>query len=152
MYHVLQIEEPRKALFLYGNKTSQLIKDVIRDLHKLKGVCMLMCLFASFYVFNYVLCMCIPQMLIDLHNHCMWLLKEYLGCRSDFRYYLASSCVVNHHAQAIVYCAWIPFVCSMFIVCCSIDLLTMHKSHKYERHVSYAPQGTTGSVLYDSTL
>lgn len=30
------VEEPRKALFLYGHKTSQLIKDVLSDFHKLK--------------------------------------------------------------------------------------------------------------------
>ena len=31
------VEEPRRALLLYGNSTSQLIKDVLVDVHKLKG-------------------------------------------------------------------------------------------------------------------
>ncbi|KAL4529969.1 hypothetical protein Ndes2437B_g08502 [Nannochloris sp. 'desiccata'] len=31
------VEEPRRSLVLYGNKTSQIIKDVLIDIHKLKG-------------------------------------------------------------------------------------------------------------------
>lgn len=31
------IEDPRRSLVLYGNKTSQVIKDVLIDIHKLKG-------------------------------------------------------------------------------------------------------------------
>lgn len=34
----MQIEDPRNALFLYGNQTSQVIKDVLTDLSKLKAV------------------------------------------------------------------------------------------------------------------
>ena len=33
-----QVEEPRRALLVHGNKTSQVIKDVMTDLQKLKGV------------------------------------------------------------------------------------------------------------------
>ena len=33
-----QVEDPRRALLVYGNRTSQVIKDVMTDLHKLKGV------------------------------------------------------------------------------------------------------------------
>jgi ribosome production factor 2 len=32
------VEDPRTALMLYGSRTSQLIKDAITDLHKLKGL------------------------------------------------------------------------------------------------------------------
>jgi ribosome production factor 2 len=31
------VEDPRRALILYGNSTSQIIKDVLVDVHKLKG-------------------------------------------------------------------------------------------------------------------
>jgi len=34
----MQVEDPRRALFLHGNKASQTIKDVLTDLHKLKAV------------------------------------------------------------------------------------------------------------------
>ncbi len=34
----LQIEDAKKALVLYGNKVSQIIKDALTDLHKIKGV------------------------------------------------------------------------------------------------------------------
>lgn len=33
-----QVEDPRKALFLYGNKASQLVKEAMMDLQRLKGV------------------------------------------------------------------------------------------------------------------
>ena len=33
-----QVEDPKRALILYGNRTSQTVKDVLTDLHKLKGV------------------------------------------------------------------------------------------------------------------
>ena len=33
-----QVEDPKRALLVYGNKTSQVVKDVMTDLHKLKGV------------------------------------------------------------------------------------------------------------------
>lgn len=33
-----QVEDPRRALLCYGNKTSQVVKDVMTDLQKLKGV------------------------------------------------------------------------------------------------------------------
>lgn len=33
-----QVEDPRRALVLYGTRTSQTIKDVLTDIHKLKGV------------------------------------------------------------------------------------------------------------------
>ena len=33
-----QVEDPKKALLLYGNKTSQVVKDVLGDLAKLKAV------------------------------------------------------------------------------------------------------------------
>ena len=36
--HYLQVEDPKRALVLYGHKTSQVIKDVLTDIHKLKGV------------------------------------------------------------------------------------------------------------------
>ena len=32
------MEDPKRALLMFGNKTSQVIKDVMTDLHKLKGV------------------------------------------------------------------------------------------------------------------
>ena len=35
---MLQVEDPKRALLVYGNKTSQVVKDVMTDLHKLKGV------------------------------------------------------------------------------------------------------------------
>ena len=34
----LQIEDAKKSLVLYGNKTSQVMKDVLTDLHKIKRV------------------------------------------------------------------------------------------------------------------
>ena len=34
----LQIEDAKRCLFLYGNQTSQVIKDVITDLYQLKRV------------------------------------------------------------------------------------------------------------------
>ena len=34
----LQVEDPKKALLLYGNKTSQVVKDVLSDFAKLKAV------------------------------------------------------------------------------------------------------------------
>lgn len=34
----LQVEEPRKALLVFGGRTSAVLKDVMTDLHKLKGV------------------------------------------------------------------------------------------------------------------
>lgn len=34
----LQVEDPKRALLAYGNKTSQVVKDVLTDLQKLKGV------------------------------------------------------------------------------------------------------------------
>ena len=33
-----QVEDAKRSLLVYGNKTSQVIKDVMTDLHKLKGV------------------------------------------------------------------------------------------------------------------
>jgi hypothetical protein len=33
-----QVEDAKKVLFLYGNKVSQVVKDVLVDLHKLKKV------------------------------------------------------------------------------------------------------------------
>lgn len=33
-----QVEDPKRALILYGHKTSQVVKDVLTDIHKLKGV------------------------------------------------------------------------------------------------------------------
>lgn len=36
--HPMQVEDPKRALLVYGNKTSQVVKDVMTDLHKLKGV------------------------------------------------------------------------------------------------------------------
>jgi hypothetical protein len=37
-YRFSQVEDPRKALFLYGNKASQLVKEAMMDLQRLKGV------------------------------------------------------------------------------------------------------------------
>lgn len=34
----MQVEDAKKVLFLYGNKVSQVVKDVLADLHKLKKV------------------------------------------------------------------------------------------------------------------
>lgn len=34
----VQVEDPKKALLLYGNRTSQTIKDVLSDIGKLKAV------------------------------------------------------------------------------------------------------------------
>lgn len=34
----LQVEDPKRALILFGNKTSQTVKDILTDIHKLKGV------------------------------------------------------------------------------------------------------------------
>jgi hypothetical protein len=34
----LQIEDTKRALFLYGNDASQTVKEAMTDLHKLKGV------------------------------------------------------------------------------------------------------------------
>lgn len=34
----LQIEDAKRALFLYGNDASQMVKDAMTDIHKLKGV------------------------------------------------------------------------------------------------------------------
>jgi hypothetical protein len=36
--HHVQVEDAKRALFLYGNDTSQTVKEVMSDLHKLKGV------------------------------------------------------------------------------------------------------------------
>ena len=33
----MQIEDPKQALILFGGKTSQITKDVLSDLHKLKA-------------------------------------------------------------------------------------------------------------------
>jgi hypothetical protein len=33
-----QVEDTKRALLLYGTSTSQVIKDALSDLHKLKGV------------------------------------------------------------------------------------------------------------------
>lgn len=33
----LQVEDPKRALILFGGKTSQITKDVLSDLHKLKA-------------------------------------------------------------------------------------------------------------------
>eukprot|EP00887_Chlorella_sp_A99_P003082 scaffold9.g3082.t1 len=33
----LQVEDPKRTLILYGHKTSQVVKDVLTDIHKLKG-------------------------------------------------------------------------------------------------------------------
>ena len=33
-----QVEDPKKVLLLYGNKTSQVVKDVLADIGKLKAV------------------------------------------------------------------------------------------------------------------
>ncbi len=33
-----QVEDPKKALLLYGGRTSQTVKDVLADFGKLKGV------------------------------------------------------------------------------------------------------------------
>ena len=41
LYHFssyLQIEDAKKSLLLYGNKISQVMKDVLTDLHKIKRV------------------------------------------------------------------------------------------------------------------
>jgi hypothetical protein len=35
---LLQVEDTKRALFLYGNDVSQTIKETMTDLHKLKGV------------------------------------------------------------------------------------------------------------------
>jgi ribosome production factor 2 len=35
---MLQVEDPRRSLLVHGNRTSQVIKDVLVDLHKMKGV------------------------------------------------------------------------------------------------------------------
>jgi hypothetical protein len=32
------VEDPKKALLLYGGRTSQVVKDVLSDFGKLKGV------------------------------------------------------------------------------------------------------------------
>jgi hypothetical protein len=32
------VEDPKKVLLLYGNKTSQVVKDVLADIGKLKAV------------------------------------------------------------------------------------------------------------------
>ncbi len=37
-----QVEDPKKVLLLYGNKTSQVVKDVLADIGKLKAVRLLM--------------------------------------------------------------------------------------------------------------
>ena len=37
-YGILQVEVPKKALLLYGGRTSQVVKDVLSDFGKLKGV------------------------------------------------------------------------------------------------------------------
>ena len=34
----LQVEDPKRALILCGNKTSQTVKEILTDIHKLKGV------------------------------------------------------------------------------------------------------------------
>ncbi len=34
----MQIEDAKKSLILYGNKVSQVMKDVLTDLHKIKRV------------------------------------------------------------------------------------------------------------------
>lgn len=34
----LQVEDVKKSLILYGGQTSQVIKDLLTDLHRLKGV------------------------------------------------------------------------------------------------------------------
>jgi len=36
------VEDPKKVLLLYGNKTSQVVKDVLADIGKLKAVRLLM--------------------------------------------------------------------------------------------------------------
>jgi hypothetical protein len=33
-----QLEDAKRALFLYGNDTSKTVKEVLTDLHKIKGV------------------------------------------------------------------------------------------------------------------
>jgi ribosome biogenesis protein Nip4 len=33
-----QVEDTKRALFLYGNDVSQTVKEAMTDLHKLKGV------------------------------------------------------------------------------------------------------------------
>jgi hypothetical protein len=33
-----QVEDAKRALFLYGNDASQVIKECMTDLHKMKGV------------------------------------------------------------------------------------------------------------------
>ena len=38
MISLLQVEDPKKALLLYGGRTSQVVKDVLSDFGKLKGV------------------------------------------------------------------------------------------------------------------
>jgi ribosome biogenesis protein Nip4 len=35
---LLQVEDTKRALFLYGNDVSQTVKETMTDLHKLKGV------------------------------------------------------------------------------------------------------------------
>lgn len=39
----LQVEDTKRALFLYGNDVSQTVKEAMSDLHKLKGVSELCC-------------------------------------------------------------------------------------------------------------
>lgn len=41
-----KVEDAKRALIMHGGNTSQVIKDVLTDLHKLKGVrCFLVCFF-----------------------------------------------------------------------------------------------------------
>lgn len=39
---MLQVEDTKRALFLYGNDVSQTVKETMTDLHKLKGVSLVM--------------------------------------------------------------------------------------------------------------
>ncbi len=43
----MQVEDAKRALILFGGKTSQITKDVLSDLHKLKSAVSCFCSFAQ---------------------------------------------------------------------------------------------------------
>ncbi len=43
----MQVEDSKRALILFGGKTSQITKDVLSDLHKLKSAVSCFCLLCS---------------------------------------------------------------------------------------------------------
>ncbi len=43
----MQVEDPKRALILFGGKTSQITKDVLSDLHKLKSSVSCFCVLRS---------------------------------------------------------------------------------------------------------